>query len=104
MPIAGPSRIPMAAPSVPTQGRVDWQQRLEQGFQARHNQQLQNHSHILPDQTSGVRIESQRSMAQWERYAEEERLHAAHLAELGWQHEEQREMECLAHLAQLANL
>ena len=43
-------------------------------------------------------------MGQQEGYAEEERLHAAHLAELGWQCEEQRETECLAHLAHLANV
>ena len=64
MPIAGPSHIPMAGPSAPFQGRVDWQHRLEQGFQARQNQQLQNHGHIPPDQTPGVRIESQWGMAQ----------------------------------------
>ena len=104
IPIAGPSHMPMAAPSVPTQGRVDWQQRLEQGFQARQNQQLQNHGHILSDQTYGVRMESQWSMAWWERYAEEEHLHAAYLAKLGCQCEEQREMEGLAHLAHLANV
>ena len=41
MPVAGPSHISVAgpsAPSAPIQGRVDWRQRLEEGFQARHNQ------------------------------------------------------------------
>ena len=73
----------MAGPYAPFQGRVDWQQRLEQGFQARYHQQLQN-----------------QNLGQQERYAEEERLHAVHLAELGRQCEEQREQERLAHLAE----
>ena len=83
MTTAGLSHIPMAEPSAPFQGRVDWKQRLEQGFQARYNQQLQNHGHVLSDQTQSLRLQ--------ERYAEEECLHAVHLAELGWQCEEQRE-------------
>ena len=35
---------PMAAagPNAPVQGRVDWQQTFEQGFQARQAQQMQN--------------------------------------------------------------
>src|ERR1700727_921185 len=33
-----------AGPSAPTDGRVNWQERLEQGFQSGHNQQLRNHN------------------------------------------------------------
>ena len=59
---------------------------------------------MLPDQTRGVIIEPQQVMGLQERYAEEERLHVAHLAELQWQHEEQREREQLAHLAEVQQL
>ena len=93
--------MPIAGPSAPIQGRVDWQQRLEQGFQTRHNRRLQNYSHVLPDQTRGAIIESQQVMGQQERYAEEERLHTAHLGELWRQHEEHREREQQAHLTEV---
>ena len=93
IPIAGPSCIPVAGPSVPIQERIDCQQRLEQGFQAWHNQQLQNHGEI---------VESQQVTRQQERYTDEEHQHAAHLAELGQLGEGQRERECLAHLAALS--
>ena len=96
--------MPIAGPSAPIQGRVDWKQRLEQSFQVQHNQQLQNHSHVLPDQTHCVIIESQQVMGQQERYVEEEHSHAAHLAELYQQHEEQREREHLADLADVQRL
>ena len=66
------------------------------GFQARYHQQLQNHAHAYSDQTQ--------DLGQQERYAEEERLHAVHLAELGQQREEQREQERLVHLAETQRL
>ena len=34
---AGPSNAPIIA-AAPVQGRIDWQQRLEQGFQSQHAQ------------------------------------------------------------------
>jgi hypothetical protein len=70
----------VAGPS--TEGRVDWQGRLEQDFQARHNQRLRNHGRPLQDQNPGVFIAPQQFAGQQERYVEEERQHAAHLAEL----------------------
>jgi hypothetical protein len=57
--------MPIAGPSAPIQGRVDWQERLEHGFWARYNPQLQTHG---------------REWQEW--YAEEEQVYVAHLAEL----------------------
>jgi hypothetical protein len=47
---------PMAAagPFAPVQGRVNWQESLQQGFQARHAQRLQNHGGQRRGQTEGL--------------------------------------------------
>ena len=81
-------------PSAPVPERVDWQGRLEQDFQARHNQQLQNcgrpvqdhnpEAFIPPQQVmgQGAFIPPQQFMGQQERYAEEVQWHEAPFAEL----------------------
>ena len=75
--------MPMAAgPSVPIEGRVNWQERLDQGFQSRHAQRLQNNGRPLQDQNPGGFMAPQQFTGRQARYAEEERQHAAHLAEL----------------------
>ena len=81
IPIAGPS-APIAGPSRPVQDRVDWNSRFQQGFQDRHNQRLQNRTHTPSNQSHGVIVEPQLFVGQQSRYADDERLHAAHLAEL----------------------
>ena len=92
-----------AEPSAPTEGRVNYQERPEQNFQARHNQQLQNHggSHqefVAPQQFMGWQ----------ERYAEEEQQHVAHLRDVRLQNDARRQInydrEVLQHQAHLAEL
>ena len=63
-----------AGPSPPAQQSTDWQGRLEQDFQARHNQHLQNHGGPV---NHGTFMPPQQLTAQQEMYAAEERRHAA---------------------------
>ena len=106
-----------AGPSAPVPERVDWQGRLGQDFQARHNQQLQNcgcpvqdhnpEGFILPQQVmgQGAFMPPQQFMEQQERYAEEVQRHEAHLAEFQREQQQLREMEqgmeWQTHLAEL---
>ena len=71
-----------AGPFVPVEGRVNWQERLEQDVQAGCTQHLQNHGGPLEDQNHGGFIAPQQFMGQQERYAEEEHLHRAHLHDI----------------------
>ena len=114
--------MPMAAgASAPTERRVNHQERLEQGFQARQAQRLQNRGGRrrrrneggdmesgapLQEQNHGILVPPQQFMGQQERYAEEERQHAAHLHDIQLRNEAQRQIdydqETLRHQAHLA--
>ena len=100
IPIAGPS-APIPGPSRPVQDRVDWSSRLQQGFQARHNQWRQNHSHTPANQIHSGVIEPQDDIQQQQRYVDEEQQHTSHLAALHQQQEQQKEQMERGHLAEL---
>ena len=100
IPIAGPS-APIAGPSRSVQERVDWNSRFQQEFQARHNNQRQTHS-LAGNQNHSVIGPSQHIIGWQERYADEERQHASHLAELLRQQNNQRQLEAEQHHAHMA--
>ena len=95
---SGPAQRPMAAagPNAPRQEQVDWNQVLVEGFQGRHARQLRNfdgrhqqqnvdmpmHAGPVPDQNLII--------GRQERYAEEERQHAAHLHNMQLRNDAQR--------------
>ena len=104
----------------PAQARVNWQERLEQGFQGRHAQRMQNRGvqrgrrdermapvagpsapvsgwGYQPRHEQMVNYGGQQQghnvgavMGRQERYAEEERQHAAHLCNIRLQNEAQK--------------
>ncbi len=84
-----------AGPPAPMEGRVNWQERLEYGFQKRHGGLLEDQNNAPPQQFI---------MGRRETYAEEERQHAAHQHNLRLQNDAQRQIdhdrEALQHQAQ----
>jgi hypothetical protein len=73
-----------AGPSAPMEGRVNWQERLEYGFQQRRGGPLQDQNNAPPQQFI---------MGRRETYAEEERRHAAHQHNLRLQNDAQRQID-----------
>src|SRR6266481_2438752 len=94
------------APAVAGPPRVNWQERLEQGFQSRHAQQLRDRGGPLRDQNN--RPPQQFITGQQERYAEEEIQHTAHLRAIQRQrqmdHDQAALQEALQHQARVAEL
>jgi hypothetical protein len=118
-----------AGPYGPVQQRVNWQESLEQGFQSRHAQRLQNRGGRRQRHNEGTsmaagpsapiegrvnyqgRLEQGRGivtphqfMGQQERYADEERQHAAHLHDIQLQRQRDHDPEVLQHQAHLTEL
>ena len=130
--LVGPVNMgPMAAagPYAPVQQRVNWQESLEQGFQPRHVQWLQNHGgqHQRHNERTPVaarpsapmegRVNYQESveqnrgivtphqfMGQQERYIDEEQQYMAHLHDIQLQRQRDHDQEALQHQAHLAEL
>ena len=122
---------PMAAagPYAPMQQRVNWQESLEQGFRSRHAQRLQNrggrrqrHDEGTPTaagpsapiegrvnnqerlEQGGRIVTPHQFMGRQERYADEERQHAAHLRDIQLRRQRDHDQEVLQHQAHLAEL
>ena len=73
-PVNARHMIPMVAkPSAPIQGRINWQEKLNQDFQARHNQWLWHHG-------GRDQIDTQRQI----NHDQEAFQHQAHMADLQW--------------------
>jgi hypothetical protein len=79
----------VARPSVPQEERVNWQERVEQGFQASHVQHLQNHGGSLWEQNWEAFMRQQPAYGRLQLDHDHEALeHQAHVVELQWQQEQ----------------
>ena len=103
-----------ATPAMVGFPRVNWQEQLEQGFQARQAQQWQNHVGQRWGQNEGVPMAARPPpqqfiiMGQRETYTEEKHQHGAHQHNLQLQNHAQRQInhdqEALQHWAHMAEL